>query len=259
MLNRLFTSGVRAVVRTASVERYSFRLEKFKEDPSIFYKMLRDRLELLNLKDALPKDKTWLLVRVYDSLDLAEQNSGGFILSLSAIYSNLRDLEEATKDVSELRCLVENLRADALAKPVLISVEVSKPNKRNYSSLAQQKSSDVARNAEGKDLYVTTSMINSFGGVEFLRRLTDMAKANDIGFEGITCLRTLRKEVDDLSVLMNAKTSIKTASLISVINEILDNQIYKENSGYIAAQFNSAFTPKVKDLKHSLEESMISR
>lgn len=260
MLNRLFTRGVRTIVRAASVERYSFKLEKFKEDPNAFYKMIRGRLEFLNLKDSLPKEKDWLLARVYDSLDVAEHNSSkrvSAVSSLSSIYANLRDLEGATQDVAELRCMVENLRADALAKPVLISVELSHPKKRNYSSLAQQKSSEVAKDSEGKDLYVTTSMINSFGGLGFLKRLTDMAKANGMSAKSITCLRVLRKETEDYSVLINAKTSIKVNDFISIINEILERQKSNEANAYLAAEIHSDFTNKVIDLKANLDESII--
>lgn len=257
MLNRIFSSSVKA----ATLSKYSYRLEKFRSDPSAFYKTLREKISASNVLKNLPDNKKWILERLFDSIEDLE-NSKRSIPQLSELYSNLRDLNSESKcsELEDLIVIVGDLRRESLeAKPVSIRISQSDQQNRKYSTEAQKESDKIAELITIKDEeFVHTGLINAFGGVDFVRMLTDMAKNNGSGYECITCLRVLRKDIEDFSVLINAKTSIKVKDFSVFIDEILEAQNHLEKTGYIAGQVYKSFSVRVKDLKCQLDSQISS-
>lgn len=268
MLNRLFTTALRSSVRTATIERYSYRFEKFKSDPISFYKMLEGRLEKMNFQYSSDSQKKVELESLHDSIKLAQNNllsksRRNLKSDINAVYANLRDLQTGTEnqDLTDLLLMVENLRSDIIAPTLRIEVDTKdyvSLQKRNISTCAQQISNEIAVNKTSNDLYLSTELLNSFGGVFFLKRLTDMAKANGASYECITCLRSIRRDLEDFSILINAKTSIKVKDFSVFIDEILEAQNHLEKTGYIAGQVYKSFSVRVKDLKCQLDSQISS-
>ena len=257
MLGRVFLSGSKSIIKAATLESYRFGYESFKRDPSIFYKNIRRELDYINSKQEISFSKQELLKQIYQSIENAEilylekkvVSRQFLITNLSSIFANIRDLE--IQDTQDVLASVEKLRNEVIgSKPVSVSIKI---DKRTYSTSSQQKSDELVSSIKESENMVTTSMIEKIGGLYFLSNLTDMAKANGANFASITILRSLKKDVYDFSILLDAKTSVKISDFTSVIDEILKKQYANEKSGYLSGELYKDFSKTVRDAKLMIE------